>query len=289
MNGEYSKVNYPFLKFIKKLRKKDPSRSSTNQITAQLMRISSNRTQQAFALEETKLVGLVLDKKYINYYVDSESLLNFFITTMVRNEIINEINKIIPYNKTHYTEQSYCFNEFENKIEENNGEAFIFTGCCHGLNLSRSIFFNITKIKKHATLFVSNGDDIAYIPLLFPSKTRNNMLKNDTYGTMLRLALNLIFYMSAFPENVLNKPPDEVCDKLNINNSKTISMSKEIADYLHENRDVSPHLRRGHFRYLGSDHYTKKRGQTIFVKSSFVKGHAVTVVENEKSVSTMIS
>ena len=56
-------------------------------------------------------------------------------------------------------------------------------------------------------------------------------------------------------------------------------LRKEIADYIHENRDVSPHLRRGHFRMLSSDYFKNKQGQIVFVKSSFVKGNAKTVIE----------
>lgn len=75
-----------------------------------------------------------------------------------------------------------------------------------------------------------------------------------------------------------------MADKLNARNSKTISISKEIENYLHENRDVSPHLRSGHFRYLGSEYFSKKRGRTIFVKSSFVKGHAKTIISEKELV-----
>lgn len=289
MNGEYSRVNFPFLKFIKKIRKNYPSESAMRQIITQIMSSCTNTTQRQMALEETKLACLVLDKKYINYYINSESLLKFFLDTRIRDEIINEIDKIIPIYHTDYYEKSCAIKDGMRLESKDSGEAFCLTGCCHGINLSRSIFFNITRTNKHTVLFVGNGDDVATTPLSDTSKMRVNMTEDGIHGEMLRLALNLIFYMSAFPENVLNKPPDVVCDKLNINNSKTISMSKEIAEYLHENRDVSPHLRRGHFRYLGSEHYTKKRGKTIFVKPSFVKGHAVTVVENEKSVSTTIS
>ena len=80
---------------------------------------------------------------------------------------------------------------------------------------------------------------------------RESELVKDTVKKY-KLPLNLIFYMSAFPEYITDSPPHEILDKTNKNNSKTIKLSSQISDYLHENRDISPHLRRGHFRYLSS-------------------------------------
>jgi len=39
-------------------------------------------------------------------------------------------------------------------------------------------------------------------------------------------------------------------------------------------REVCPHIRRGHFRLLSDDRYVHKKGQVVFVKSSMVKGKA---------------
>ena len=48
---------------------------------------------------------------------------------------------------------------------------------------------------------------------------------------------------------------------------------------------VSPHFRRGHFRLLQSEKFKAKRGQAIFIKGCFVKGHAFDVLADDgKSV-----
>ena len=40
---------------------------------------------------------------------------------------------------------------------------------------------------------------------------------------------------------------------------------------------VTPHFRRGYFKRLTSDFYTKKKGQIVFVKETMVNGKAKTV------------
>jgi hypothetical protein len=272
MDGEYSKVNYPALRKCKKIYKINPSLYIDfleKKIEFELKNNSDGALGVMILFMEGHYPFYGFDSVYgsnINYYIESTNLFNLFQDTEIKfnkKDILSVIDKNINYNEP--------------------GRSKVFYGWIHSKSISRSILFMFLSMDNLETyLSFSDGEFESVIQI-------DDMHLFSKENKIIKLILNMFFYMSAFPENVLNKPPDVVCDKLNINNSKTISMSKEIAEYLHENRDVSPHLRRGHFRYLGSDHYTKKRGQTIFVKSSFVKGHAVTVVENEKSVSTMIS
>ena len=49
----------------------------------------------------------------------------------------------------------------------------------------------------------------------------------------------------------------------------------------HEEKQArSPHWRRGHFRVLQSEKYTHKRGQTVFVKGTFVRGTAFDILDD---------
>lgn len=92
------------------------------------------------------------------------------------------------------------------------------------------------------------------------------------------VVFNLLMYMDAFPECVTegcpqlhskaNRPADYV-------KSLRISASEAIKETYRNG--MSPHMRRGHFRLLTSDKFTKKRGQTVYVKPTMVVGAAKTV------------
>jgi len=283
-NERYSRVNYPAFKVYKKLVKNYHEKAAIEILSQEIKnKIFVNGkfdiTEASMAMGEMQIWKSMLNKECINYYLTTKELSDFLLKTKIKEEMLSEIINLIPKIKTNEYKNSIVFtgdDVLENKIMP----GLISAGVVHLKSMERSIFFvfNYSGNGEKSSLIVSNGDDVSYLPLFGDKELRTNMNRNDIYGEMLRLILNLLFYMSAFPENVLNSPPDEECDKLNKNNSKTISISPTISEYLHENRDVQPHLRRGHFRFLGSDHFTKKRGQTIFVKASFVKGEAKTVI-----------
>lgn len=104
-----------------------------------------------------------------------------------------------------------------------------------------------------------------------------------------KLIINLIFYMNTFPECVIDGLPKGVRldygfknRKIQIGTSPKIVAKTETSS---DGRIVTPHFRSGHFRYLGSDFFTKMRGKTIFIESCFVKGKNVkTVIERKTAV-----
>lgn len=289
MDGEYSKVNFPDLKNWKRFYKND--RHGYFEMTSDAMKLhlKKNKTvdEYNYCHQQLFLDKFIRTGSSENIFINTLDLCNFLKETNIKFSEKEIINFLI--------DSKFIYNG--KGALSGNDEEHMFLGRIYTKDRERTLHVYLSYLKTDATdclsraLLIFSDGNTGGIFVINDSEIQSvNSGKNkQPTAPDVKLIINLFFYMSAFPENVLNKPPDVVCDKLNINNSKTISMSKEIAEYLHENRDVSPHLRRGHFRYLGSDHYTKKRGQTIFVKSSFVKGHAVTVVENEKSVSTMIS
>ena len=278
-NERYSRVNYPALRELRKVYKKQGEKF-LKYYANKVFELAENKTLDHIGVNEAYLIIDTLRLKYENYFIKNSELSDFFSNTQVKDEILENIIEICKENYTGKVTSEMNFDIPTDCVKMN--------GCIHTKSFERSLFFNISYYynfkkpadfgDKYATLTVTDGDDVMFIPMLSSKSERSNLYANDVQGRMLRLVLNMIFYMSAFPENVLNSPPDEECDKLNKNNSKTISISPTISEYLHENRDVQPHLRRGHFRFLGSDHFTKKRGQTIFVKASFVKGEAKTVI-----------
>lgn len=101
-----------------------------------------------------------------------------------------------------------------------------------------------------------------------------------------KLIINLIYYMKAFPECVIDGLPKGCKLDFSFKNKKIqLGISEKIVEKTiksDDGREIIPHFRSGHFRYLGSDYFTKKKGQVIFIDSCFVKGkNAKTVLQNK--------
>lgn len=273
MKEKYSEVNYPSLRFARKKFKKDNDifeKCSEYTKRREELGIYDEREADLYFFEDIFFQQIIEYKKYKNYYIESKELSDLFFNTIIKKEIILNIPKII--------DKSY---EIEREVKDMNKNIHYIktiTGIINHKSSEQSIFFMVVSSKDEGynkgSFFITNGR-MKYIS---PFEV-DNLKDINNSDNFVRFVLNMIFYMDAFPDKISNKPPEEMCDKLNFNNSKTISIAKDIEDYLHENREVSPHLRRGHFRFLESERYTKKKGQTIFVKSSFVKGKAVTVMD----------
>jgi hypothetical protein len=111
--------------------------------------------------------------------------------------------------------------------------------------------------------------------------TNNNIIKNDYNKKIFeyyRVIMNLIYYMNAYPENVINGVPRRaIIDTNTTILDKKLTISKNIE--LFKIHETSPHLRRGHWRTFTSDFYTNKKGETIWIDPMYIKGEALTVIE----------
>lgn len=96
---------------------------------------------------------------------------------------------------------------------------------------------------------------------------------------MTKLLINTIFYIEAFPDCVIDGTPDEV-KSFNKFYGATKRMKLKTHESLIDRSSVTPHFRSGYFKTLSSAFYKKKRGQVVFVHSTFVKGKAVTVLDD---------
>lgn len=288
-NNRYSQINCPDLKKFKKLYNKDKQKVN-KYLIEQSIKLAADIDNHVSGTLLLQLYRNMLNKNYINFYINDESLSKFFIETNIDEKTILNVSNLMCANDKNYTEGVISDNtNNQNNQKFYSDKAYSISGVIHQKTLKYSTMFQIMIAVKNDSVYSGNciivnglnnkiGGEIIYknevIKEFYKTFEHDKDIKNIT-----NLVLNMLFYMDAFPDKILDSPPDECIDKLNCNNSKTITMSDEIRDYLHENRDISPHLRRGHFRYLASDFYKNKKGQTIFVKSSFVKGHAKTIIE----------
>ena len=268
--NEYSKINYPFLKKCKK-EYKDNNKFFEEYFDDFLKNSKGRYKEKNIKSFECIFLKSMIDynKTINNYYIESKELSDFLCNTIIKKEILLNLVNMLKKKLSHIG-----YSSIDNK------KLYAFHGIIHHKSFLKSIFisFSFREDKDNFMFYFTDGENgIGQNINIDNKETILNIIKEN--NVILNLVLNMLFYMDAFPDKISNTPPEEMCDKLNFKNSKTISISKDIEDYLHENREVSPHLRRGHFRFLDSKYYKNKKGQTVFVKSSFVKGKAVTVTE----------
>ena len=95
--------------------------------------------------------------------------------------------------------------------------------------------------------------------------------KKSCQGSMF---IKCLIYMDAFSDLAeKGAPKNAIVDALH---EKSITL--KAGEAVEGSRDVSSHLRRGHFRFLQAEVYTKKRFQTVYVKPTVVRGDATTLV-----------
>lgn len=128
-------------------------------------------------------------------------------------------------------------------------------------------------------MYLTDGDIAGVVPFTsvahFTRPIKDIPLFNHEYT---RMFFNFILYIDCFPDSILNSPPDDVKKQYAPYISKCFTIKTD--ESLIDRAGVTPHFRRGHFRVLRSEVFKKKRFQTVFVRSSFVKGHAKTVLDN---------
>lgn len=88
-------------------------------------------------------------------------------------------------------------------------------------------------------------------------------------------------YIGAFPDMMIDGFPDNIKNAAtNPSKSITIGIEPKVKSSV-DGCSKNPHFRSGHFRFLQSDRYKEKRGQTIFIKPTMVKGRAKTVLPDK--------
>lgn len=95
-----------------------------------------------------------------------------------------------------------------------------------------------------------------------------------------RLVFGFSLYIEAFPETVVPSSIENIHKVGHYDGKKHIVQLNNVVRTENERAATSPHFRRGHFRVLNSERFTKKHGQVVFVKGCFVRGHAYQVLED---------
>ena len=126
------------------------------------------------------------------------------------------------------------------------------------------------------------GTDQGWLPLKkFHALEQDDSEKIRGVKEIVQLAINTIAYMNAFPSCVVEGVPEEVKKRdIHSVNSRMLAISDKVLESVKGTAGggvATPHFRRGHFRRLKADRYTKMKGKLIFVHETMVKGRAKTV------------
>lgn len=124
------------------------------------------------------------------------------------------------------------------------------------------------------------GEDVGFTPIKKDGSWVTEKTSEDSNLLDLdwKIIFNLFLYIDAFPECVIDGPPDLISGYANETKVQTVNSNDSISQVF-ERSKAAPHMRRGHFRVLKSERFTKKRYQAVFVKPAMVLGKASTLVE----------
>jgi hypothetical protein len=287
MKNEYSKINFPDLRIVKKIFKK--GQKEYEKYLSILLKVLNDGKTSDRTLNRVKitLIHNICNGKYINYFIEDD-IFNFLKNIPVRfDENFRSLltDKFISKNIELSSDE---INEISKNVVKADANAMLnfLDGIIYSKQIKRSYAFTIFTVTSEINnkdsfrllLYITDGKDIQYMFNLSDNEITSKSKDELTFDVkdIFNVIVNMFYYMDAYPESILNVPPDEIIDKLNKNNSKTIGISDEIKPYL--TREMMPHLRRGHFRYLGSEFYKNKRNQTVFIKPTFIHGDVKTIM-----------
>lgn len=99
----------------------------------------------------------------------------------------------------------------------------------------------------------------------------------------VKIIMGLSLYIDAFPESVIQTKTDDLALSFGYKGKK-ITVQSNIHTEEDARMTPSPHWRRGHFRILDSERFTKKKGMSVYVRGTFVKGKAYNVMNDAEPI-----
>lgn len=182
------------------------------------------------------------------YYLKDDSLIDFFKETEIKQkEVLSILN-------------SDFVKESEN---------FVFFCGVLGKKTSFTFFISPTKAG-HLFTILTEEMNFTFLAEAI------DLSKQDENKWAFNMVMNFLFYITAFPECVVDGVPNGVKRQAK---AKVISTSEKIVSHTTtEHGFVRPHFRRGYFRHLESDYFVNCKGQVRFISSTMVKGKAKTVL-----------
>lgn len=136
-------------------------------------------------------------------------------------------------------------------------------------------------IALHYYFIANDGEDT-----LLMQPTADFICGNEGAKWIAGLVFGLSLYMDAFPDVVVEAGTESIHQINHYDGARRVICRNEIVDEEHLH-SVSPHWRRGHFRLLSSERFVHKKGQTVYVRGTFVKGMAYDVLDDDPASSAV--
>jgi hypothetical protein len=262
MGNAYSEMKWPFDDMPRKYFKKN---FDVNSYYGMLISNPVAKGKMFEIMSHIILQKKILNGEALHIFIEKEELFNFIIGLDIidKNFVLNFINE----NKDN--------SELENYITFSELPEVQIYGCpivVHHKNNSFNSF------QYYIISFGGGGRDNDFVVFFYEKigGYAKSSVGIDTTNPEIKLLYNLLFYIDAFRDYLIDAPPGDM---------KIINHYKGDGKYLLKTHPsllepgyTTPHFRRGHFRYLTSEHFIKKRFQTVFVRSSFIHGDAKTVI-----------
>jgi hypothetical protein len=267
----FNKVIHPAFKVIKEERKKIKlKKSQWESIEVMIVRMISmaQATKDKLGLYDTVLVGLSVENKGTHYFIEDGDLYEF-----LRKTPIKDSKAVVACIKN-----NFIFERLKWAIDD----TVYFAGYVHAKIEPPATSFLMLQNKKNVLSLVhstgsyeSEANDIAVYGdgLSLRHLYLKGFGKEDTEKT--QMIINMMLYMAAFPEMVENGAPES--DRIEYSGKKAKYIRSNVIVKEMARGDVDAHYRRGHFKMLTAERYTKKKGEIIYVRPTFVNGRCVTV------------
>lgn len=221
--------------------------------------------------ERLAVIALVMrvEKHYHNIFISDGRVLDFIRHSKIRDQDLEMVSQVAKREMEsfqafaiHTTDEVFSTFAMFATLDQN-GAPLSGIACLKGDGTLHSGFgFTDTEVEDNQSV----GLDVS---------TAQEIEKN---APLVSFVLNVFLYRDAFPESIIDGPPNLNVDKSEYRNSSRLVASKEIINsYGHG--PVSPHIRRGHFRFLKSEKYKNKRFQTVYVKPTMVGATAEHIEE----------
>lgn len=221
---------------------------------------------KGFALAESLSARAITLKKYHSIYVFDESVVDFVKNTEVNKKERDKMYSVVEEIANDWMDHGVVVHL------AGEDQSVIYTFSPVRMVYEQKTCTGVTGFGCFYKRFCrSDSADIGYLTIT----EDGGIVGGDGLTEEWRIFFNLCLYISAFPEYVIDgAPPIKIHGGRE--NSTTIRSSKQMREVYREG--VSPHMRRGHFRFLRSARYKSKRFQAVYVKPAMIGGRANTVV-----------
>lgn len=225
------------------------------------------------------------NKQFLHLYFVDKSLRNFL--ERIKLPDLNGIIEYIKENGFSSNQKALLPNGKPVNISSDKTDYFHFGIHVPYEKKDRGYAFGLMVIEnREAVLVWAIGKDQGWCPL----NKYKDLLKDESKDSIeiiriIQLAINTIAYMNTFPGCVVDGVPKIIKEQsFHKGNSFILEISEKVVESFEESENgkmVSPHFRRGHFRRLTAQRYTKMRGKIIFVRETMVNGKAKTVYTSD--------